>query len=230
MRVICCWVRGLGSSPRGRGKHEGNLLLGAWLRLIPARAGKTRSARRSRSRSGAHPRAGGENEYGFAVADKDAGSSPRGRGKPVERRPRRARRRLIPARAGKTERAQIEVAAERLIPARAGKTRWRSPARWCPRAHPRAGGENAAYVGDVPNDTGSSPRGRGKHQVGREATARGRLIPARAGKTTSPDPNSDAIWAHPRAGGENRAHDGGASVRAWLIPARAGKTHRGNSR
>ena len=53
--------RSAGSSPRGRGKPGGRPRLAHLLRLIPAWAGKTRSAPPSRSRSAAHPRVGGEN-------------------------------------------------------------------------------------------------------------------------------------------------------------------------
>ena len=52
-----------GSSPRGRGKLVRTPRFPARFRLIPARAGKTRSRMmRSISRR-AHPRAGGENTY-----------------------------------------------------------------------------------------------------------------------------------------------------------------------
>ena len=50
-------------------------------RLIPAHAGKTATACTRATTWGAHPRSRGENEYGFALADKEAGSSPLTRGK-----------------------------------------------------------------------------------------------------------------------------------------------------
>ena len=79
------WVaRSEGSSPRGRGKPplmRGYLVLG---RLIPARAGKTGSGAESTRRSTAHPRAGGENSITRIKSCTMPGSSPRGRGKPVE--------------------------------------------------------------------------------------------------------------------------------------------------
>ena len=111
-----------GSSPRGRGKRvERNDSL-SFERLIPARAGKTR-ARPDRSwASPAHPRAGGENCLASFTLSDVAGSSPRGRGKPLGKLDNRPRPGLIPARAGKT------------CSASAG---------WSPsEAHPRAGGEN----------------------------------------------------------------------------------------
>ena len=95
---------------------------------------------------------------------------------------------------------------------------------------------------------GSSPRGRGKHlrEDRLAALALGRLIPARAGKTTPAGGPGAASRAHPRAGGENicariaslRLRLAGSSPRGrgkphrqvgrarppGLIPARAGKT------
>ena len=153
-----------------------------------------------------------------------AGSSPRGRGKRRGRACKRTEQGLIPARAGKTERGD-RIAAPR-------------------QAHPRAGGENEA--GDEKGATfeGSSPRGRGK--LGRDGLeeATGRLIPARAGKTSASRRCASPRRAHPRAGGENGRHSMptvrmlGSSPRGrgklgvcaigacvyGLIPARAGKT------
>ena len=70
-----------GSSPRGRGKLEGSCACFAGLRLIPARAGKTRPRRSSHRSCRAHPRAGGENHAARARSRRTSGSSPRGRGK-----------------------------------------------------------------------------------------------------------------------------------------------------
>ena len=95
-------------------------------------------------------------------------------------------------------------------------------------------------------EVGSSPRVRGKRIGVGDAGAAVGLIPARAGKTTSPPPSIRAKPAHPRACGENwsmRARRGsfqGSSPRVrgklgrsmaltrmgGLIPARAGKTAR----
>ena len=51
-----------GSSPRGRGKPTFRRKIRPPTRLIPARAGKTRSSRNRCIRPPAHPRAGGEND------------------------------------------------------------------------------------------------------------------------------------------------------------------------
>ena len=52
----------------------------------------------------AHPRAGGENDDRGKAVVADNGSSPRGRGKLTALTDTMLRRRLIPARAGKTRR------------------------------------------------------------------------------------------------------------------------------
>ena len=153
-----------------------------------------------------------------------AGSSPRGRGKPLP--------------------DPLNAVLHRLIPARAGKTIYLRGWFVVCAAHPRAGGENFTRVAWATVGAGSSPRGRGKRHQRLTLVQHTRLIPARAGKTS---PNRGATcktWAHPRAGGENGGGGGGglgafgSSPRGrgkrrmvlttgWpvrLIPARAGKT------
>ena len=138
------WSTTPGSSPRGRGKPRSGHRSPSARGLIPARAGKTLVSWVRRSRAGAHPRAGGENDTGVLEVFEEGGSSPRGRGKRVV-----------------TEPGLYEV---RLIPARAGKTSWRRSRIARASAHPRAGGENHAAIDWVARSEGSSPRGRGKPQ------------------------------------------------------------------
>ena len=152
------------------------------------------------------------------------GSSPRGRGKPIV----------------------VEVAehSDGLIPARAGKTTPAGGPGAASRAHPRAGGENLRLGRSGVKLGGSSPRGRGKRQIGLAHQLLQRLIPARAGKTAHTETSSSTPRPHPRAGGENgslsscRLDGEGSSPRGRgkpcpspltsrerrLIPARAGKT------
>ena len=158
---------GPGSSPRGRGKRALRVPAGIVRRLIPARAGKTKTVRKQPDSWGAHPRAGGENLITTSAGGVSPGSSPRGRGKLCD----------LPGVGG----------GQRLIPARAGKTNSRRFAPPRDRAHPRAGGENGRFVRPGRASPGSSPRGRGKQALGRVQDAQGGLIPARAGKTC---PNS----------------------------------------
>ena len=175
---------GRGSSPRVRGKPRDAIPWRVSSGLIPARAGKTgvrgpvinvaqahpRACGENREQGTgnppAHPRACGENDA-FAVAfDLAVGSSPRVRGKRQDPRRRRAHARLIPARAGKTRRQ--------------GLTRHGA------RAHPRACGENGTYSHHAAFMRGSSPRVRGKRNRAGSPIFLVRLIPARAGKTTTP--------------------------------------------
>ncbi len=213
-----------GSSPRGRGKRSSRRTSCPALRLIPARAGKTRSLRSGLCAWWAHPRAGGENDLIRVAGYLSVGSSPRGR--------------------GKQRRAGVGVIGLRLIPARAGKTLAAAVAAARKRAHPRAGGENLVLAVVELLAGGSSPRGRGKRTRSRKTLGRQRLIPARAGKTRSTPTDPWSCQAHPRAGGENDATDkfkntlsgpsprvrgklqghGPHEVLRRLIPARAGKT------
>ena len=214
----------VGSSPRVRGKRVGRRVQRARERLIPARAGKTRSRPRPRRSAGAHPRACGENVGEQPVALPVVGSSPRVRGKLRAIQLRCPRAGLIPARAGKTGRGD-----------RGGQGAG---------AHPRACGENRPFVPTQEQLDGSSPRVRGKLASGPWRSKRRGLIPARAGKTDAQQPSVIYPWAHPRACGENvptlvtSQAEAGSSPRVrgklsshrspvrdpGLIPARAGKT------
>ena len=234
----------LGSSPRVRGKPCAGAGRVHLPRLIPARAGKTWSGVSQEMRRSAHPRACGENPADLGGEPGDGGSSPRVRGKQSACSRSEARRRLIPARAGKASTQDVSTRPWRLIPARAGKTKPRSRIAWLNSAHPRACGENRRRAWESMDSWGSSPRVRGKLWSVRRAGGEPRLIPARAGKTMLRRKSPVYIAAHPRACGENpraRHLPGdcyGSSPRvrgkprrhppnpppARLIPARAGKT------
>ena len=131
-----------GSSPLTRGKPVTNSKAQLTRGLIPAHAGKTHTHDVMQTTHTAHPRSRGENEYGFAVADKDSGSSPLTRGK-------------------------LGVVGVRgpvvgLIPAHAGKTRGSVISRASTPAHPRSRGENAVFGLAFGLFPGSSPLTRGK--------------------------------------------------------------------
>ena len=213
-----------GSSPRVRGKPRRSGLRRRLSRLIPARAGKTNGRTAAARSEPAHPRACGENVGVHFCVHFCSGSSPRVR--------------------GKHRRHSSSVGEPGLIPARAGKTGCSSSNTGCPRAHPRACGENRIAVSSMWARAGSSPRVRGK--LGERPTVVGLdgLIPARAGKTATRPPPSSSPTAHPRACGENPSRPSakllipGSSPRVrgkpclpvrrrggpGLIPARAGKT------
>ena len=126
---------------------------------------------------------GGENIWTAVASKSPAGSSPRGRGKRVDK--------------------QTGDVCPGLIPAWAGKTFSGSPSHAHSKAHPRVGGENGPERFDLRGRVGSSPRGRGK--PGCEGLEKNhiRLIPAWAGKTTSASTPRGCTRAHPRVGGEN---------------------------
>ena len=92
-----------GSSPRVRGKRWAWDRFDRTLWLIPARAGKTVHAGSRAPAPRAHPRACGENDTSSVPDSTTTGSSPRVRGKLLNRQIGLHAIRLIPARAGKTE-------------------------------------------------------------------------------------------------------------------------------
>ena len=155
------WWRG--SSPRVRGKPSSQSEAGITCRLIPACAGKTIPYCGGRGDLTAHPRVCGENTVSPLNISALAGSSPRVRGKRGCMR--------------------VGVRPRGLIPACAGKTPgvWRRPPGGG--AHPRVCGENLSFVEDGAVGYGSSPRVRGKLEVGLGGGCDLGLIPACAGKT-----------------------------------------------
>ena len=256
-----------GSSPLTRGKRAPDPHPQRGQRLIPAHAGKTSLRRSAATSSGAHPRSRGENERGRSMVSAQSGSSPLTRGKPAGRRhPRRAapahpRSRgenspnqgyeakvsgSSPLTRGKRGRCFDLFPRRGLIPAHAGKTGTRGVGRASCGAHPRSRGENPGREGEVPPFAGSSPLTRGKPGRRQASVIRAGLIPAHAGKTTTPLPRSRSWWAHPRSRGENPGREGevppfaGSSpltrgklsdalehlAVCGLIPAHAGKTSR----
>ena len=227
-----------------RGKRRLGLMLSVTDRLIPACAGKTKWTYNPHSKKGlipacagktvftslgpaqrpAHPRVCGENYSADSIIRTLEGPSPRVRGK------------LLPP--GDPNRAA------RLIPACAGKTGRCGRGAHRAEAHPRVCGENcySRHVGE--DDSGSSPRVRGKPRGWYAAPRPPRLIPACAGKTESRKRPARRTAAHPRVCGENEVDervgmiaegssprvrgklnpDRAPGRRLGLIPACAGKT------
>ena len=134
-------------------------------------------------RTRAHPRVCGENRPGISCSVRRGGSSPRVRGKRPGSEPSRDPRGLIPACAGKTHTAKFR--------------------RWLSAAHPRVCGENELRPRGGPRGEGSSPRVRGKRQIGVRLGEEPGLIPACAGKTSGRGSPRRSRRAHPRVCGEN---------------------------
>ena len=172
-----------GSSPRMRGKRRRLIAVRNDPGLIPAYAGKTRSAGPGTSRPPAHPRVCGENFDMVILDESSSGSSPRMRGKPGG--------------------VILQVLIIGLIPAYAGKTQRARERRAQSWAHPRVCGENWPKRSIKPRPFGSSPRMRGKPERGAQSLRSHRLIPAYAGKTCEPGPRRQRRPAHPRVCGEN---------------------------
>ena len=95
---------GLGSSPLARGLRLSKLRNRRNLRIIPARAGFTRSYRPWKGRRADHPRSRGVYILTHERIVDSGGSSPLARGLPYWRLRRSRQLRIIPARAGFTSR------------------------------------------------------------------------------------------------------------------------------
>ena len=159
-RAMAVWR---GSSPLARGLHRGPVVGDDGDRIIPARAGFTRSWTCPTPAGADHPRSRGVYDLLAPAVSFLAGSSPLARGLPNHRSCDNSTLGIIPARAGFTV---------------------RSPA---PRAHssdhPRSRGVYASPARVAFVRLGSSPLARGLHRDGIKKTADSRIIPARAGFT-----------------------------------------------
>ena len=216
----------IGSSPLARGLRPTTAHLALALGIIPARAGFTRTCTPTCARTRDHPRSRGVYVVQRRGSRRGRGSSPLARGLPE-----RVRRRLYGA---------------WIIPARAGftpTTSWRSGAPW---DHPRSRGVYSPSRRGRSSSDGSSPLARGLLVNPSKEEIERRIIPARAGFTTSPTCGGRSCGDHPRSRGvysrsrpseDGRAgssplarglHGGGDRQEETLgiIPARAGFTRR----
>ena len=165
-RASCSSARRcLGSSPLARGLHRPGLRPVPPRRIIPARAGFTRSQRAHRGWAWDHPRSRGVYWEKFASTEALPGSSPLARGL----------HHLV----------DQDDDAGRIIPARAGfTTRW-SWATSSPTDHPRSRGVYLIHGDAISLNEGSSPLARGLHPLAGCLHRTLRIIPARAGFTGS---------------------------------------------
>ena len=192
--------------------------------IIPARAGNTATCRGGPAGVADHPRACGEHSASLSRRPTIPGSSPRVRGTPFPYVFILIGTRIIPARAGNTDRAG------HIQPQKTD--------------HPRACGEH--QLADVPsvNNAGSSPRVRGTLREHDPNEVQERIIPARAGNTANASRDDGFHPDHPRACGEHfigspfcsihagssprvrgtRLTAGMECLRYRIIPARAGNT------
>ena len=156
---------GGGSSPLARGLPQVDSRGIGALGIIPARAGFT-SARGRQGRPWAdHPRSRGVYGQSTLSSVNCSGSSPLARGL------------LVGPHAGRGH--------HRIIPARAGFTRTRSTPTTRPEDHPRSRGVYTRRPGASSTSAGSSPLARGLPPSPARCGRRARIIPARAGFTSS---------------------------------------------
>ena len=152
-----------GSSPRGRGTLVRLRHHVLFHRFIPAWAGNTEPIIPDKKPSAVHPRVGGEHLLRNASASRSAGSSPRGRGTPLN--------------------ISRHIYQSRFIPAWAGNTGLDDYVLHYSTIHPRVGGEHSFPRNLNVSSFGSSPRGRGTPNNNILVHPATRFIPAWAGNT-----------------------------------------------
>ena len=157
------------------------------VRIIPAHAGQTARDSETRCAHADHPRACGANPAGRTPCRAPAGSSPRMRGKLLNRCREGLRSRIIPAHAGQTPYTWAGSVADA--------------------DHPRACGANQYRDTRGLLSYGSSPRMRGKHLAKNLLPFPARIIPAHAGQTRRRAGQSCLQPDHPRACGANHHCD-----------------------
>ena len=170
-----------GSSPLARGLLLPSLRAIGEVRIIPARAGFTRSRRRADPGPQDHPRSRGVYLLAHPAPSQADGSSPLARGlrKPAWGYGKWGR--IIPARAGFTPEG---VSSKRL-----------------PGDHPRSRGVYKSKRWGAPTNLGSSPLARGLLMVLVPLGRRFRIIPARAGFTLAGHVGGTRHRDHPRSRG-----------------------------
>ena len=235
----------VGSSPLARGLHDVVAALGAYMRIIPARAGFTTDPTSRLAPGEDHPRSRGVYWSGPRRSASWCGSSPLAR--------------------GLRSRSWSAESHPRIIPARAGFTCAGSRTTWTRSDHPRSRGvylpvitAGAVILGSSPLARGlrghqaraavqrpDHPRSRGVYWIAMETAgvkwgssplARGlrayapqyitpiRIIPARAGFTGEAPAAPDQRRDHPRSRGVYPPATGSTTRCPRIIPARAGFT------
>ena len=178
---IRSWAPGLGSSPLARGLHP-PAPPGLWPpRIIPARAGFTRCGTLADRMTLDHPRSRGVYGGSSIPPGLDCGSSPLARGLPARPRAGDGGGGIIPARAGFTDPAAVDVGGRE--------------------DHPRSRGVYATTIQVLRSCAGSSPLARGLLLGAVAGAIRGGIIPARAGFTDGAGGGPPSSGDHPRSRG-----------------------------
>ena len=161
--TIYALVTQTGSSPLARGLLGIRRRAPQIPRIIPARAGFTKTSIPSQCAATDHPRSRGVYAVGLTLAMTACGSSPLARGLRKRKRKKKYYVRIIPARAGFTLPAVVPLADQG--------------------DHPRSRGVYAMRHTPADECLGSSPLARGLHAHATRARRVRRIIPARAGFT-----------------------------------------------
>ena len=172
-----------GSSPRMRGTHESAVWHDRRRRIIPAYAGNTGWLPRLPDWRWDHPRVCGEHASRLLRLRSRRGSSPRMRGTPRSTRPQQTSGGIIPAYAGNTSSAMLNLSSSR--------------------DHPRVCGEHSLPRLSHWLMRGSSPRMRGTLVFVYQLRIVGRIIPAYAGNTRPARQRTSCAVDHPRVCGEH---------------------------
>ena len=104
---------------------------------------------------------------------------------------------------GKLVHAEKQIIVTRIIPARAGQTPRTARTPYPTSDHPRACGANDNELTVKNGNNGSSPRVRGKPTFMAVNNGSARIIPARAGQTSTRPEIGRPLPDHPRACGAN---------------------------
>ena len=167
-------------------------------RIIPARAGPTVGSPNSMRRFLDHPRSCGANRTFVIAVIGVRGSSPLVRGQPVHRFSSHGNLRIIPARAGPTTRLRDSTIKHA--------------------DHPRSCGANVIIHRNSLAFHGSSPLVRGQHLMFDLQPLMYRIIPARAGPTSSSSEMMASTSDHPRSCGANAVRGQGRERVAGSSP------------
>ena len=173
-----------GSSPLARGLPDIGVSINGWSGIIPARAGFTRHRGVDQRLVRDHPRSRGVYIGWGSDFASTMGSSPLARGLPPAA-PRGGQR-------------------QRIIPARAGFTNRSTGAPITTRDHPRSRGVYSRMPPQWRRRSGSSPLARGLPSFTWDADGRPGIIPARAGFTNWIGEPRCVTWDHPRSRGVYR--------------------------
>ena len=191
-----------GLSPLARGTRRMTTVYKRLKRFIPARAGNTPSSLREVSHGSVYPRSRGEHDEHHCPAQDRPGLSPLARGTPA-----------------------LDVSngnGSRFIPARAGNTQLPRYRGFHEPVYPRSRGEHLHCRYRASPASGLSPLARGTPALCSATVLQLRFIPARAGNTPEPNPETGLYPVYPRSRGEHGRNYDKLTIWCGLSPLARG--------